>query len=393
MIDRNNITNRTEIKLDAPVSNVADKLTILTERDGKRQRKIYRFVDGAWEKDDAKFGFRWSFEQHEINSLDDLERVVKVASQSSTKTVIRGEPSAVARIAQNEQGFVLRRKEMCFDPAPRRWAMIDIDDFSMPGYNVAREPEKAIAALVREHFPAEFQDTKIAWQLSSSAGLKDPDMVKVHLWVWLSRPMHDDEMKAWCRMRGFPADMKVFDSIQLHYIADPQLIGAPDPVAQRWGRLEGSNDEVKVPHIDVEQIKADLHARGENLGDVVPGKDVAEILSKAGDGENGYGYHAPIRDAIMLAIRTTHPAKYEQMRGNLKTQIREAVLVAPRGGHHTLDYVKQAISDRSLDSSIDGAIRRENAQIMEVSPLPILMPFENAQAVFAAAFADFERFL
>lgn len=391
MSDRNIIIISKENK---PVSNASDKLTILTERYGRRQAKRHiRASSGGWVTESYPSNpFHFSVETLAVSSLDDLHNALRATAACPEKIIIRGEPNANAHASIAEKGFTKRNKE-CFDATPRRWVCIDADNVILPGYDITRDPNAAVKALIETHFPPEFQNTRIVWQLSSSAGLKDPELIKVHLWCWLSRALDFQELKAWRVLKDFPADEALFHDVQIHYVADPAFQGAPDPCARRWGILDGEHAEIQVPLIDVEQAKNVARERGENFSGMVPGKDVADILSKLGNGEGGKGFHAPIISAQMRWARTTHPARYTQEREALKAQIRQAALSAPRGPHHSLDYVKGEISDRTLDSGIDGAIKSAAVQMEQAREFPVMVSLEQAQQFCAGFFDDFGRFV
>lgn len=312
----------------------------------------------------------------------------QVASESS-KVVIRAEPNVSARAAVVETGFTPRRKTH-FDPTPRRWVCFDVDDVVAPGFDIRERPGEAIAWLIRTHFPAEFQNTRILWQLSSSAGVKDAETIKVHVWAWLSRPLGAAELKGWRALSGFPADEALFRDVQVHYVANPSFIGAPDPCAQRWGILEGELGEIVVPAIDMEAAREVARERGESLSGLVAGKDVAEILSKMGDGEGGHGFHAVIISAQMKWARTTPPAFYERQREGLKKAIRDAARSAPRRqGRSLADVERDYLADDILDKGLDGAIRRVRERRTVAEEFPRVLPLAEAEETLKGALRRF----
>ncbi|MGH6860985.1 MAG: hypothetical protein ACRECY_12050, partial [Phyllobacterium sp.] len=366
MSDRNIVTKSLENKVVGSPDRTpdkADKLTILTERYGRRQAKRHVRVPSGWVTESYPANpFHFSVETRPVSSLDDLHEALRALAASPDKIAIRGEPNENARAAIAVKGFTQRNKES-FDATPRRWVCIDVDNVILPGHDIARDPDRAVEHLVNTHFPPEFQNTRIVWQLSSSAGLKDPELVKCHLWCWLSRPLGFQELKAWRVLAGFPADEALFRDVQIHYVADPAFQGAPDPCARRWGVLDGEHDEIKVPLIDIEAAKSIAHARGESFSGMVRGKDVADILSKMGDGEGQKGFHAVILSAQMQWARTTSPGRYAIERETLKAKIREAARNAYRQPGRTIADVETYLTDSALDSGIDGAIKRAAIQI------------------------------
>ena len=74
------------------------------------------------------------------------------------------------------------------------------------------------------------------------------DGINVHLWYWLERSCSDNELKAW--LSGCPADMRMFNPIQIHLTANPQFRdGAVDPCPNRSGLFEADAEvsTVTVP--------------------------------------------------------------------------------------------------------------------------------------------------
>ncbi|RVK29528.1 hypothetical protein [Sinorhizobium meliloti] len=372
------------------MADKADSLTILTEKNGRRLAKhhVYQNPSGGWVTQSYPANpFLFSYEQHRVQSLGDLAHVLNEAAADRSHVVIRAKPNALAAKSVAETGYT-RRNKVCFDAVSRRWVCIDVDDVTAPGFDIRKDPAAAVAWLIETHFPPEFQNTRIIWQLSSSAGLKDPERVKVHLWCWLSRPLGFEELKAW-RMQGdFPADKAMFNDVQIHYIANPSFEGAPDPCSQRWGILEGEHDEIQVPEIDMEKARARAAERGESLTGMVSGKDVAAILSKMGDGEGGHGFHGVILSAQMKWARTTPPAFHDRQREALKAEIRKAARSAYRNPGRTLEEVERNyLIDDALDKGIDGAIRRVRERNVEAAAdFPHTMPLVEAQnEIFGAA--------
>lgn len=371
------------------MADKSDSLTILTERYGRRLAKHHVFQPaGGW----VTRGYPanpalFSYEQHQVQSLDDLARGLKSAATDPSRVVIRAEPNALAAASVAATGFTRRNKE-CFDAVPRRWVCIDVDDVTAPGFDIRNAPAATVAWLIKTHFPPEFQNTRIVWQLSSSSGLKDPEHVKVHLWCWLSRPLAFAEMKAWRVLAGFPADEAMFRDVQIHYIADPSFEGAPDPCSQRWGILDGEHDEIQVPEIDLAKARERAAERGENLSGMVAGADVAAILAKMGDGEGEHGFHTVILSAQMKWARVTPPAFYDRRREGLKAEIRKAAREAYRRPGRSLDEVERAyLTDDALDNGIDGAIKRvRERDAGAVAEFSLAMPLAEAQSeIFGSA--------
>ena len=264
--------------------SMTDTITILTERYGTRLAKKHTFdpTRGAWITETYSRNPKW-FAYHEVKvtGIDDLALVLRRVAADPSKTIIRAKPNAKAAESVEKTRDLPAAQKEHFDPTSRRWVCIDIDNLVAPGCDIRSNPGEMIDWVIKEKFPPEFQDTRIVWQLSSSAGIKDPEAVKLHLWIWLSRPPGFEELKAWRSLGQFPVDDAPFRDVQIHYTANPSFEGAPDPCVTRWGVIEGTREVVEVPAIDLEAAKAGARERGENADrdgvrrerDRHPGKD------------------------------------------------------------------------------------------------------------------------
>ena len=342
---------------------MSDTITILTERYGTRLAKTFtRNADGGWDKqgfpDNSAF---FSYREEAVSGVGDLYRLLKEIAARVSDTIIRAKPTAEVAKMVAEKGFARRNKQL-YRPTPRRWAMFDIDDMTaLEGYDIRERPEELVAWVIRERFPAEFQDTQIVWQLSSSAGVGAPNAVKLHLFAWLSRPMGWKELEAWKRLGGLPVDGAPFRDVQVMYLADPVFVRAPDPCPIRWGITAGSREAIEVPFIDMEEAKEIANSRGIDLkAKAVPGVDVSEILSRLGDQEGGYGFHDPILAANMKWARTTPPAFIDdkEARAAHKVEVRAAARAAYRRPGRTEQDVERYLTDEYLDGDIETAVRK-----------------------------------
>jgi hypothetical protein len=85
--------------------------------------------------------------------------------------------------------------------------------------------------------------------------------IRVRLWYWLGRPCSDAEMKAW--LSDCPVDLRLFNPIQIHLIANPQFVGgATDSYPNKSGIFEAGHQitTFAVPD-DLESRAVSLRAR------------------------------------------------------------------------------------------------------------------------------------
>lgn len=148
--------------------------------------------------------------------------------------------------------------------------MLDFDKVSIPNTDLVNDPEAAISALIVKCLPENFQNVTCFWQLSSRAGLTGDDLVKCHIWFWLSRPVGSAEGKAWSKAFAPDNDVSLFRRVQPHFIANPQFVGCSDPLPRRTGFLEGAQEEVDFPEGLVEfeekvEIDYEEHGTGQGL--------------------------------------------------------------------------------------------------------------------------------
>ncbi|QFU23003.1 hypothetical protein FM038_013155 [Shewanella eurypsychrophilus] len=111
---------------------------------------------------------------------------------------------------------------------PRRWFMIDIDD-----YPTEKPAAEAVAEVV-EGLPCSGAD--YVYQLSSSYR-PGTGFLKVHIWFINDVPLVCGQLKA--AFRG-KCDLAVFSAAQVLYTANPIYEGEADPVDERVHLVRGS---------------------------------------------------------------------------------------------------------------------------------------------------------
>lgn len=151
------------------------------------------------------------------------------------------------QIFASKPGYMLRVLPN-FELVPRHWAMFDIDRFWPVIFDTpALTPVESIQEFIDTCLPPEFQGVSFHWQLSSSAGMKDPGCLKAHIWFWLDTPYNGDQLEAWIRANSLPIDVAPMRLVQVHYTANPIFQnGAVDPVPSRCGLFEGSRASVPL---------------------------------------------------------------------------------------------------------------------------------------------------
>ena len=113
-------------------------------------------------------------------------------------------------------------------------------------------------AYVVDHLPPEFRGVSFVYQWSNRAGFYGRK-IKVHIWVWLTEPRTDEELRRWARTTKL-VDFQLYKAVQPHYVADPILPeGVVAPlVGPRTGMILGERDavELRMPDGVAEQVRA-----------------------------------------------------------------------------------------------------------------------------------------
>ncbi len=190
---------------------------------------------------------------------------------------------------------------------PRQHLMLDIDGYPLsPEADLANMPEEAIKSCIADLLPAEFRNATCYWQLSSSCGIV-PSLLKVHLFFWLNLPWDYMQLRRWFKQNAPHVDPAPFNAVQPHYICDPVIVGADDPLPVRTGWLYGTRDNVMLTPItdepEANRSKRPQHNTGRAATSGLYAASIEDALSKLGDGEELEGFHAPLMAASMQYAR------------------------------------------------------------------------------------------
>lgn len=240
--------------------------------------------------------------------------------------------------------------------------MIDIDALPCPAGIDPVSPE------AREHviaqLPPEFHRASYFYQWSSKAGLK-PELIKLHVWFWLDRPIADEELKLWAQAWnahvGFTlVDPALYDPVQAHYVASPQFIGLEDPVLVRSGLVRKAQDVVALRLPEAAKLPTSARAPRQD-----PAGVTRDEAGKAIDGRESL-----LRD---VAWRTIHEASFESLEAYAEEtwhrfQLRAVIgpTIASRNGYRYEDALAKC---RPLWR------RLERGEIQPRKPVPEIAPY------------------
>lgn len=242
---------------------MSDQITVLRSLSGKLAK--------TWRKDGSieAYGsaYHYAVEEHGVDSVEAMSKLLLGLAKEPSRCVIRGRWKADAP-APNTKAKT-RRLNVCFDDAPRRWLALDVDQFQPLTADPVLEPGDAAREFVETMLPVEFHGAAFHLQLSNSAGAPGKtDVLKAHLWFWLSEAFTGAQLTAWQKRTASAFDPAFFRQVQINYTADPVFDGVDDPVPVR---------EMFVP------------GRPEVALDIEAGDLVAEVRPSRFDGTGSEG--------------------------------------------------------------------------------------------------------
>ena len=235
------------------MSIVSETITVLKSQFRDVSIKRFRLENGKLASLPVKLPLLFDLEKHTVSSLSDLSLLLTSLEYDPSKIIIRGElieGRQKENIRRTGKSHLFNDPNSNFNPAPRQWCMIDIDDLELPTEYADIDASKSdILAYTTAKLPEAFRGVDCHYQFSASMGVKK-DKVRVHLWYWLNRRVSDAEMKAWMGQSDVPVDMSLFRPVQPHFTANPIFEnGAINPLPNRSGVYDahGGQDTVTVP--------------------------------------------------------------------------------------------------------------------------------------------------
>ena len=242
------------------------------------------------------------------------------------------------------------------------WMMVDIDKLVLPPkIDLITSPEDAVKFAISQ-LPREFHNASVFWHLSSSAGVRSPGTISVHLNYWLHEPKTSYELREWAKALNSSLGKKLIDPalynpVQPHYTADPIFIGdAIDPLkGRRSGHIPGIADAVRLPHIAATQNKA----RQAIYASPAATHGYEQILASLGD--DGAGFNLPLLRACASFVATVGGQEASEQKEVVKADLRRRIQEANSESHDLAELARYS-SDSYLDSLIDSAIAKYGEQ-------------------------------
>lgn len=220
----------------------------------------------------------FNVEEYEVSGLDDLHALLLKLQHDPHKMVIRGRlidgkpTEGIRRLSRDQVGYA-----KTFDPSPRRWVVIDIDNLPLPSdWSDIDQSADQILQSTLAALPTEFHNAACVYQWSNSMGFKQ-NQIRVHLWFWLGRAINDQEAKSW--LSDYPVDLSLYRTVQPHYTANPVLgPGIIDPIAKRVGLYvpDGAAKVVEVPeNLSQKASLVQTNRRFRNSSSVIDSQNIA----------------------------------------------------------------------------------------------------------------------
>ena len=353
-------------KLSCRQGNAQDAITILMTAPGHTASK--RFVKTATGVEKIGFNAGLYFgvmEPQVVGDIYGLSDVLMAIEPYPNMLVIRGLPAndafvgnGVRRTGSGDVGNFFT------PPAGHHWILIDFDKIKIPKCLSLKRNPVAVCEHLVGLLPAEFHSASYHWQLSSSAGMGEPDEVSMHIWFWLMRPVPDQDLKAWGAAVNDKVGYKLIDTalfqhVQAHYTAAPLFEGMPDPFATRSGLHTKTQDAVDLvlPEAMAQPARGTVGS-GVSLTRAASGAGFEYHLSRIGDHPGGDGFHGPIVAAVASYVATHGEDGTD--REALYQAVRERVLSADARNHDPV-YIEHMASREHIESAIESAIRKYGA--------------------------------
>ena len=306
----------------------------------------------------------------DINDIHELSKLLTELEEQPFTCIIRGVPHSDTVL----EDPVFRRKyiegknsqEFPFLDEAIPWLLLDIDTLPLrEGYDYIDQPELVVRHAISK-LPEDFHNVYCHWQFSSSAGVKDLNTIKLHLWFWLGFPYDSYTLKQWAKqlnnLRGRLLDDSVYNPVQIHYTAAPIFHGkAKDPLNIRSGLLEGGRETVNInldfPEPDItnsnRQITTELPANNSSF--YLGNKGFDYHIASIGDDPSGHGFYEPLLKATASLVATKGTSWMEHNLESIIVDIQERIDVADQS-NHSLEDIRRYRSEDYLASLIQSAI-------------------------------------
>ena len=219
MLGRNMDAKRDDVK--------PDRLTILTCSPSMiATKRHHRRAAGGWHSDQYDNAYIFAARVESISSFGDLVRLLRSLEAAPRSLLVRDLPrdgvdmSAMRRKIDTMAPQSIGLRALCIDIEGITFEDAGVVDLE-PGSRASLEA--AVRAIADKVLPSSCRGCELAYQWSSSAGVKGWSEVRLHLWLWLDRPVFRGSLKRWAReVEG--VDASLYDSVRIHYTGAPVFV-------------------------------------------------------------------------------------------------------------------------------------------------------------------------
>ena len=360
------------------------KITKLSTSNRFLAKQFNETTDGEIHTKGYDLAKEFSIELIDVDGIVQLSELLSSLEDNPFSCVIRGAPHLDTVLDKHIRRRMYREGEKAqespFLDVAIPWMLIDIDTLPLPdGYDYIDEPEQVVKYAISQ-LPQEFHNTYCHWQFSSSAGIKNPNIIKLHLWFWLESPCNSYDLKRWAsqvnQLKGTIVDTSVYNAVQIHYTATPIFNGSTkDPLKIRSGLLNGGSDVVAInldfPELESGDVNITITTNDSPFHTEVKGFE--GFLAVMGDDSNGQGFNQPLLRATASIVATKGSNWIEHNKESIISDIQERIDDADQS-NHTVEDVSRYKSEAYLESLIQSAIDRGYGDRVKVEP-----PYFNSE--------------
>ena len=350
--------------------------TLCVSEDGLATKQHWRDENGRIYTSDYSGGLLWWFrESPPVTDFESMAGVVEALADVSKAFVIPGEPKAGISGSDVRRRRLLNGPYATVDDVPRQWLHLDIDHVTDAEIDVVARPDDAVKyVLDRLHrFAPELKGVSAFCQFSSSAGVYDRTLAKMHVWIWLDRPYTNAELKRWAKQVNGRANFKLidhalFNAIQPNYVARPIFAeGLADPFEgrRRFVVVRGAPFATLVIGAETQAVRP---ARRGKRAKTQANRPVPRVKRKDPSFRGGgferhladiggvRGLRDPARSAIAAWVGAVGVDRALQKCGPVLSRIEAALRAAPRG-HRSEATVEEYV--RGLPEMLDWTVKKQ----------------------------------
>ena len=199
----------------------------------------------------------------EFKSIDDFWCQFQDISNNPRQMLIRGvSRKHIAKYSKTQRMLEIFGES----EGGSNWFQIDVDAFEGIPTTINPLTVEGIEYFIEQHLPHEFKNVSYVFQFSNSAGIINKNGIflknglSVHLYFFTDRNVTNAELKHYIPKLTINElniiDHSLFNSVQPHYTALPDIGENIECVLEkRQDFVLKENDVVKVPQIEIQQIK------------------------------------------------------------------------------------------------------------------------------------------